>query len=723
MATTKPRQDLRSKFVRNAIPTEQDFKDLIDAQLNQKDDGIFRNTGEPLSIVAGTDPQKRAIQLYGDDTGAAPDWLISLNPGQDPSNPRLNNRRGFGIATADGTTRLFIGISGNVGIGTTNPPQKLSIAGGLNIDQLDANDNTLANGLRFGQGASGEGIASKRTASGNQYGLDFYTQSKTRLSLTNGGAVGIGTTTPADQLDVIGRIRAGALTIGPWPANPENYAFIGSNQLDQTNGGNYALLVGTGAERGVTLLNSPTRIGFRIGNEERMTFPSSGPLQVNGDLQATGAFQGLMRARGNGPVLRLEGNDHCYMEWWPDGPGRRRGWLGYGDAGSEDLRLWAEGSSLTIGAARNAANQQGRLHLHAEELLFLLGRDGVIVSRAWGGGGNLSVDGNVSVGGKLQFGNEGGNKIVLYDNGPANSYGFGLNGGNLNAFVPAGGRFSVRQNGFDGQEVLTIPGSGLEIRLKYNSNEGPRLLLENPGKPGLGKEWAIYNMTGSYGNSLQFWNYGGDGWGSKLSLKDNGQAVFSGIIGTNGYDPNGSGGSFPRVGSWGMGVHTLDVVSEGSIWCANYVYCRDASVQRRDLAENYFSTQGLAAGDVVSLDQHADEIVISERPGDPRLVGIISSEPGLLLGSEHTESSDNTEESRLFPVALCGRVPCKVSDENGPIARGDLLTSSSTPGHAMKAIPTTVDGVPIHAPGTILGKALKSHKAGIGLIEVFVTLQ
>jgi hypothetical protein len=427
MATTKPRQDLRSKFVRNAIPTEQDFKDLIDAQLNQKDDGIFRNPGEPLSIVAGTDPQKRAIQLYGDDTGAAPDWLISLNPGQDPSNPRLN-RRGFGIATADGTTRLFIDLSGNVGIGTTNPPQKLSIAGGLNIDQLDAsdntlanglrfgqgasgegiaskrtatgnqygldfytnsanrlsianggnvgigtttpayplhvktewgilaldsnqvgqdaglrlleggavkwhlwnaavdkklyfareglspsltidaegrvgigtnnptqklsiagglnidqldaNDNTLANGLRFGQGASGEGIASKRTGSGNQYGLDFYTQSKTRLSITNGGAVGIGTTTPADQLDVVGRVRAGALTVGPWPANPASYAFIGSNLENQELPGNYALLVGTGAEVGATYLNGSATIGLRIGNDQHVTITGNGNVGI-----------------------------------------------------------------------------------------------------------------------------------------------------------------------------------------------------------------------------------------------------------------------------------------------------------------------------------------------------------------------------------------------------------------------------------------------------------
>lgn len=228
MATTKARQDLRSKFVRNAIPTEQDFKDLIDAQLNQKDDGIFRsNPAEPLSIVAGSDPQKRSLRFYSDDTGGAPDWLISLNPGQDP-NDAASNRRGFGIANGTGATRLFLDSAGNVGIGTT---------------------------------------------------------------------------TPDDRLDVDGRVRAGALTIGPWPANPANYAFIGSNLQDQTQAGNYALLVGTGAEVGTTYLNGSASIGLRIGNAQRATVNGQG-IAVNGNLKTTGnsEIDGNFKTTGNGDI-------------------------------------------------------------------------------------------------------------------------------------------------------------------------------------------------------------------------------------------------------------------------------------------------------------------------------------------------------------------------------------------------------------------------------------
>ena len=72
-------------------------------------------------------------------------------------------------------------------------------------------------------------------------------------------------------------------------------------------------------------------------------------------------------------------------------------------------------------------------------------------------------------------------------------------------------------------------------------------------------------------------------------------------------------------------------------------------------------------------------------------------------------------------IALAGRTPCKVTDENGPIHPGDLLTSSSTPGHAMRALPVDLEGATIYRPATILAKSLGAHEAGVGIIEVFVS--
>lgn len=104
------------------------------------------------------------------------------------------------------SNQFLIRASGGVGIGTDSPQQALSVVGGLNLDQGNQNNGSLANGLRFGS-TSGEGIASRRTDGANKYGLDFYTSSQPRMSVTQNGDVGIGTRNPEARLDVRGEAR------------------------------------------------------------------------------------------------------------------------------------------------------------------------------------------------------------------------------------------------------------------------------------------------------------------------------------------------------------------------------------------------------------------------------------------------------------------------------------------------------------------------------------
>jgi hypothetical protein len=70
-----------------------------------------------------------------------------------------------------------------------------------------------------------------------------------------------------------------------------------------------------------------------------------------------------------------------------------------------------------------------------------------------------------------------------------------------------------------------------------------------------------------------------------------------------------------------------------------------------------------------------------------------------------------------IPVAIMGIVPCKASAENGPIAVGDLLTTSSIPGHAMKVVNR------LTSAGTIVGKAMEWLASGTGMIKVMVMLR
>jgi hypothetical protein len=64
-----------------------------------------------------------------------------------------------------------------------------------------------------------------------------------------------------------------------------------------------------------------------------------------------------------------------------------------------------------------------------------------------------------------------------------------------------------------------------------------------------------------------------------------------------------------------------------------------------------------------------------------------------------------------------GKVYCKVDAELSPLEVGDLLTTSATPGHAMKATD------PLNAFGAVIGKALRPLKTGKGLIPILIALQ
>jgi hypothetical protein len=76
--------------------------------------------------------------------------------------------------------------------------------GDTRVDYKNRNTGTVSPGVRFGGGETGEGISSDRTGTANPNGIDLYTAFVPRLSLTNAGFVGIGTTAPAYALDVRG---------------------------------------------------------------------------------------------------------------------------------------------------------------------------------------------------------------------------------------------------------------------------------------------------------------------------------------------------------------------------------------------------------------------------------------------------------------------------------------------------------------------------------------
>jgi hypothetical protein len=177
-------------------------------------------------------------------------------------------------------------------------------------------------------------------------------------------------------------------------------------------------------------------------------------------------------------------------------------------------------------------------------------------------------------------------------------------------------------------------------------------------------------------------------------------------------NPRGTGaGVFGQSSGSGAGVFGRGRVAgffEGDV-----VVTGDIRLTGADCAEEFDVTGDAEAGTVVVLDD-CGAVTASREPYDRRVAGVVSGaggvRPGVLLGTRG-------EDGARLPLALVGKAYCMVDADYASVVVGDLLTTSATPGHAMRATDRE------RAFGAILGKALRPLATGRALVPILVALQ
>jgi hypothetical protein len=652
------------------------FTDIMTA-LNNGNVGIGTTTPSYRLHVAGNNTTAGGfpvIKIQNTQAGGHSYWLYS---------GALNNPGDFGLFDEnDNVYRLYVkGGTGNVGIGTYAPRGALDVAGGESFAAIGVS-GSLGSGAIL-SGSSGSTFLSNNiylNTAANQFkvvdstkvsaglqlaGRDVYFRSfsaaatplHSELLFINGanGNVGIGTITPAHKLDIAGSLNAaGGLCI----------AGDCKTSWSQVGGG------GTTSQ----WTTSGSNIYFNTGNVAVGT--SAGTYRL--EVQATSNL-----------IARFGSSAAMHNQVLFDAP------AGY----NSNLTLQHAGTPQWYLGNRAANNRFSFIESTGSIEVFSILQNG-----------SVGI-GTITPASKLEV-----NGTVYSAAAPTNTVFSGVAGATNANFIGSAGYWALR--------TATNNSYNLDV---YNAGAPlTALTVVQSGNVGVGttNPQATLHVKGTHGTmqieptSTSNYAYLNLGDGSSYGWQI-GKDVNAGSIGGAGFyiyevttGQQATRLAINKGGNVGIGttapsskLHVVgDITVSGNI-----------NAKYQDMAEWVPSRQKLTAGTVVVLDpEKANQVMASSIAYDTRVAGVVSAQPGVLLG----EAGENKEM-----IATTGRVRIKVDATRAPIRIGDLLVTSDREGYAMKSEPMSVGGRQIHAPGTLLGKALESLEKGTGEILVLLSLQ
>ena len=291
----------------------------------------------------------------------------------------------------------------------------------------------------------------------------------------------------------------------------------------------------------------------------------------------------------------------------------------------------------------------------------------------------------------------------------------GINGAHgLNAVSDTGTAIAATSNSSSCVEAIQQGGfAGIAVHGQSNAQTGIGVKGEGPqiGVNGVSQNVAVRGTAFPAGIGVL-----GEGGTGVSGYTTTGIAVSGQSDAQTGIGVKGEGRQYgvEGISSSGIGVHGSGSKGAG-FFEGNVTVTGDVILTGADCAEEFDTARSaeIEPGTVMVLDQDG-ALQHCQQAYDKRVAGVISGagdyKPGLILDRQQTHDD-------RVPVALVGKVYCKVDAQYAPIEIGDLLTTSPTPGHAMKA------HEPFRAFGAVIGKALRPLHEGSGLIPILIALQ
>jgi hypothetical protein len=734
--------------------------------------GLF---GGSVGIGVSSPPNKLVVAgslTYTSD----PTYAIAA---ADSSNNNLKIMLGYDVADNAGvlqsanhnvawTNTLINPNGGNVGIGLTGPTDKLQVAAGtagyytsIGASGCGGTYGGIAFDLQLSGACAnysllGDGTSTLLNSPSGDLKLRIGNADKLDILASNGN-VGIGTTSPGSKLSISSAVYTG----NTLPALGANSTFL--SVLDAA--GNYGLIGGVqgsgnaflqaqrvdGTATAYNMLLQPN--GGNVGIGTTGLYSGVGGTNAKVAIASTDDSQsGLVIGNGTNPRLAINGlSTGAFTMYdyaagsWTAGITQKSGNVGIGTttpgatgpngitvSGPQleiksattgaDVGLYVRRSDNAVGFDLTSDNNtagiiymDSRYNNSAGGFQFRTETAGTAINAMRiDGSGNIGI-GTTGPGYKLDVNGNANIATTLYGAGKealtmndsylrinqSNTFSSGVWFGSSNVQMDTG-HLQLGTNGGGVGEVDISGTSGDSTnRITINGNANANSWFNTGGNVGIG-------MTPSYKLDIQL----NAGERVRLNAVSTGSSDYaSGMLRIDTLASPSSGNSFAQF--YTPSDIKFNFVTNG------YAYA-DGSWNGggADVAEWTPTTQAttLTAGDVLVADGSNDQSLVKKSgttPYDSTVVGIVSTNPGLVAGAGSAETQHGSSD---VLVTLSGRVPVKISGENGPVTPGDYLTTSSTPGYAMKAT----------RAGSVIAKALTAFggttSSDRGTVIAFVSI-